>query len=498
MKRKSWRARKLAAAAATLVMFACGGIVAGTEAYGPEDPVPTAAADGPSGPLGVSTLDSRIVPAGTGAAFRRLELGPGEGFTVREEGLGQARPRRADNRRSLAYIGQLSDFQLADEESPARVESLDPLGSPVDAAWRPWEAMEPQIDDSMIRQMNSFAEAGPVRAAKGKKVPMDFAIDTGDSADNQQLNETRWVRTLLDGGNLDPNSGVDPAGYPNLLCPPLLVPGADEAARYTGVQDYDDYPAGPSPYFYDPDSPQGTFADFPAYPGLMDQAQKPFAAAGLDVPSYVAFGNHDGLVQGNQAADAALEQVATGCTKPLGTAVPVPGLSRALNRLDARHLRSQAKRRATVSGLVPPDPARQFVSKAQYMKVFQDGLQDDGHGFDFVDPGVRAASRGSAGYYSFSPLKHLRMIALDTVSEGGIAGPSADGNLDDPQFRWLEGQLKAATAAHERVILFSHHGIQSLTSRVPDEAAPPCTGPDVHGHDVNPGCDIDPRSSSPI
>jgi hypothetical protein len=33
---------------------------------------------------------------------------------------------------------------------------------------------------------------------------------------------------------------------------------------------------------------------------------------------------------------------------------------------------------------------------------------------------------------------------------------------------------------------------------VADEAAPPCTGADTHGHDANPGCDVDPRSSQPI
>jgi hypothetical protein len=48
------------------------------------------------------------------------------------------------------------------------------------------------------------------------------------------------------------------------------------------------------------------------------------------------------------------------------------------------------------------------------------------------------------------------------------------------------------------VILFSHHAIPSLTADVPDEAAPPCTGADSHGHDSNPGCDVDPRSSTPI
>ena len=55
-----------------------------------------------------------------------------------------------------------------------------------------------------------------------------------------------------------------------------------------------------------------------AYPGLMDRAQRPFAAAGLKVPCYVAFGNHDGLAQGNQKATAAFEAIATGCAKPVG------------------------------------------------------------------------------------------------------------------------------------------------------------------------------------
>ena len=128
------------------------------------------------------------------------------------------------------------------------------------------------------------------------------------------------------------------------------------------------------------------------------------------------------------------------------------------------------------------------------MDLFREGEQDDGHGFAYVDPKVRQASGGSAGYYSFSPVKRLRMIALDTVSEGGVAGVSSDGNIDDPQFRWLEGELQAATAKRERVILFSHHAIQSLTADVPDEAAGPCIGPDSHGHDTNPGCDVDPRT----
>jgi len=420
-------------------------------------------------PLGQSTVEQRIVPDGA-SGFDQLGTGAGEPYTVREAGFGAAQPGREGRRVSLAYFGQLSDFQLADEESPARVEFSDPAGSPVEAAFRPWEALEPFIDDAMIRQVNAFSGASPVAAGDSSRAAMNFAIDTGDSADSQQLNETEWVRTLLEGGTLDPGSGIDPALYSHPLCPAIGVPGAAEAARYTGVQDYDDYIPGPSRYFYDPDEPSGASAGWPEYPGLMDRAQQPFEAAGLDVPSYVAFGNHDGLVQGNQAANAAFEQVATGCTKTM-EGVPT---------------------------LVPPDPARRYVSKAQFKQVFEEGDQADGHGFGDVDPVEEDASHGAAGYYSFVPVPGLRMVALDTVCEGGVAGPCADGNVDDPQYRWLEGVLEKATAADQLVVIFSHHAIPSLTANVPDEAAPPCTGPDSHGHDTNPGCDVDPRLSTPI
>jgi hypothetical protein len=147
---------------------------------------------------------------------------------------------------------------------------------------------------------------------------------------------------------------------------------------------------------------------------------------------------------------------------------------------------------------VPPDPKRQFVNRIQAKQVFLNGSQRDGHGFRFVDPGQLAASNGAASYYSWTPTPHLRFISVDTVSDGGIAGPSAEGNIDDPQFRWLESELIKARAHRELVVLFSHHGIPSLTSPVPDEAAPVCTVNDQHGHDVNPGCDIDPRSSQPV
>jgi metallophosphoesterase (TIGR03767 family) len=444
-----------------------------------------------------------VVP-GPAGAFRYLGLGPGEPYTVRQD-LAPADPGRGGRRTSLVYFGQLSDFQLADEESPARVEVLDPLSTPLNlpfgAAWRPWEALEPQLDDAMVRQMNQFAAASPVADGSGAHRQMDLTIDTGDSADNQQLNETQWVRTLLEGGSLNPNSGVDKKTYSEALCPNLLVPGAAEAARYTGVQDYNDYFEGPTPQFYDPNSPRAAYAAWPKYPGLMDRAQQPFTASGLSVPSYVAFGNHDGLVQGNAMANAAFEEVARGCLKPIG---PVPDPNDLGSFLDPVRLLESILTEPQNTVFVPGDPKRQFVSKQQYKDIFKGGSQADGHGFGLVEPAQEAASGGAAGYYSWSPAPGMRFVALDTVAEAGtVVTPSgdstSDGNIDDPQFRWLRGQLQAATAANQLVVIFSHHAPESLTADAPDELALPCFAfqPSL-GHYLNAGCDLDPRNSSPI
>jgi metallophosphoesterase (TIGR03767 family) len=456
--------------------------------------------------VGQTTLEQRVVPAAPGA-YGFLQLGAGEPYTVRQD-LATAGSSRAEARTSLVYFGQLSDFQLADEESPARLEVIDPLSTPLSlpfgAAWRPWEALEPQVSEAMIRQVNQFAAASPVADGSGAHSAMDFTIDTGDSADSQQLNETLWVRTLLEGGPLNPNSGVDKKTYSHLLCPNLFVPGAAEAARYTGVQDYQDYVEGPFPEFYDPNSPKGPHAAWPKYPGLMDRAQQSFTADGLDVPSYVAFGNHDALVQGNAAANAAFELVATGCLKPIGP-VSNPENAGALLAalLNPANLLASFLTSPQNTVVVPGDPKRQFVSKKQYKDIFKGGSQADGHGFGFIDAAEETGSKGAAGYYAWNPAPGMRFVALDTVAEAGtILTPTgkstSDGNIDDPQFKWLRGQLQAATAADELVVLFSHHAPESLTADAPDELAPLCLLADSHGHDLNPGCDLDPRNSQPI
>jgi hypothetical protein len=442
-----------------------------------------------------------------------------DGTSESDPSFPNAQAGRDTRRRSLSYFAQLTDIHVTDEESPSRVEFLDPGAN---AAWRPEEAFSAFVTDYAFRQVDAFAAASPIQQGDGSRAAMGFALLTGDQTDSAQRNEAIWVRQLLEGGTtLDPNSGVtdtaDPSAYnptAHPSCAPYSLPPPpggfenppSEAPLYTGVQDYTDYDEGNVllPQYYDPNDVRGTWATdgWPTYNGLMDRAQTlSFTPAGLDVPSYVVNGNHDPLVQGNEDPVAAFEAISTSCLKMLAsTAAPtVPGVP------DPSVLLAPP----AVSTLVPPDPLRRYVSKPQIKAIYGANGQDNDHGFGFVDPAQNAASNNSASYYAWDPPEApgFRFIALDTVSEGGqtaegVGCGSADGNIDDPQFQWLKGQLDLATARDQLIVLYAHHPVRSLCTHVPDEAAQPCTTQDSHGdtpeHDVNPGCDLDPRNSQPL
>ncbi len=466
--------------------------------------------------LGVSTLTQRIVPDSS-PGFNFLTTGPREGYTVRdgsEEGgvaLGSAHSGRAHRRTSISYFGQLTDFQLADEESPLRVEFLDPQGGLFTSAWRPGEALNPQEEDAMMRQFNAFSTKPPRVAGSGDKPKMDFVVNTGDISDNNQYNEALWNLQIAEGDTVNPGTGVDPTPYigKNPLCPAdMNVLDADDPGLYTGVQDRDEWPAPTMGYFWDPDQPDpgpvavNPFADWPSYPGLMNRAQRSFKATGLKVPSYFVFGNHDNLVQGNAWGSGIFNQIATGCLKPINDDSANSGRSTdpllgfVLNpNFTTQDLLDIRNSEPSYFMEVPPDPDRRLISKKEAMNLYRSTGKSHGHGFGFVDQASREASNGYASYYSFSPRKGIRYISLDTSSEGGTVLVSDKGNLDDPQFQWLESQLKKATSNNELVVLFSHHAPGSMTANVPDEAAKSCTEVAVA---VAPGCDGDPRVSTPI
>ena len=452
---------------------------------------PVALAD----PAGKTTLEETVQP-GTGA-YAPLTAGPAESYVVRRAPGAKASARRAARRRSLAFFGQLTDPQIVDEESPLRVDFIDGAGGDLKSSHRPQEAFGPHTFDAIVRNMN--ANKLSRAKARGKLAELGFAITTGDLADNQQANEAQWFTQVLDGGTVDPSSGiaVEP-GNPNLGCDDMTeeeraATAADAAGRlYTGMQDFDDWRGAPADRYadyWDPDEagPAGPYSEFPRHPDVLDRAQQPFDADGLDVPWFVARGNHDGLIQGNAPASEGLfRALATGCLKVFPSDKVDPAQ---FEGKDEAFLFEQIGNPDFVAQLlagarkVAPDPDRRVVSKEQYKTIVA------GNGFQLVPSSENAKSRSTASYYAFTR-DGIRFIALDTVAEGG----GQYGNLDHPQYEWLRSELKRAKRAGRLAIAYGHHPMESMRNERTDEQAGRCT-------EDNPdriGCDADPRRSTPM
>ena len=125
---------------------------------------PVAAAD----PAGRSTTDETI-RAASGSGYVALARASGEDHGIRRHPLVRAAKDRAERRRSLAFFGQLTDPQIADEMSPARVDFLDAAGNEVSSAWRPQEAVGLQVFDQVVRNVNAN-RTSEIRDGKGKRV----------------------------------------------------------------------------------------------------------------------------------------------------------------------------------------------------------------------------------------------------------------------------------------------------------------------------------------
>jgi metallophosphoesterase (TIGR03767 family) len=452
-----------------------------------------------------------------------LEWAPGEAYLelggaappASEEGCasdGGSRPRLPRSASILNFL-HLTDFQVVDEESPGRVEMLDttqraPGLNPFSAAYRPQESLTTQVVDAMVRQVRDVVS--PVTGAKPA-----LTILTGDNADSQQFNETRWFIDVLDGRRIVPDSGIE-AAVPG--CDAQGFPYDDNGSVYDGVRGGG--APGPDAGYYEPDGSAGAKDDGDGYspdrarnvaevpgphadvtvrdfPGLLEAAQQPFEAVGLGMPWYSAFGNHDALVQGNspdayvgpfagspEKVDPAFDAIVRGCLKPSRLPTGVSPADFAAHP-DQYLLASDPV-------VVPPDPRRCHLAKdepndAAFPCSTGGWIQQHdrtsgyprGHGFEpFRTDGQSGDGRPASarlnhdGYYAFRPRPGLRFLVLDTITDECGATVCSEGSVDDTQFRWLDAQLTAADAAREYAMVFSHHTLRTtrMASIDPSEA----------------------------
>jgi 3',5'-cyclic AMP phosphodiesterase CpdA len=312
----------------------------------------------------------------------------------------------------VARIAHISDAQVVDEESPGRLTAFAALNA---SAWRPQERYSLHLLDGMIRAVNAYHT---------RVAPIDFLIHTGDAVDNAQLNEIRWFVDILDGGTIDPLTGVDdraPGDRETRLLDPH-VPFEAEGLYRNGVH-----------------------------------------GGGATIPWYALVGNHDRYAVGvfpilplpNGELFAPLPSgLRLGLFAPT---VLVPEGSLAYGPISPA--RPGPPPQLLLPSWVPANPARRFATVAELVDLHRQSVTAPaGHGF----------TEAGRTWYSFKPVAGLRVVALDTSMAAFTvpAGVYDFGAITAEQVAFLQSELASAEAAGELVVVTTHHPSETLSSNL--------------------------------
>lgn len=473
-----------------------------------------------------TTLQTTLTPSPYGetegkTAYRTLTTESGPQFPLHTCSLSDdllPSEDRLATRVELATFIQLTDFQLADSQDPARAPhfrwGMPGMGG-VAEAFRNQEMMSTHIIEAMVQRANTIAR-GPAMGAEFGSV-----VVTGDQADSKATIEMKNAILLLDGS--DGTSQV----VTNTSAPGSSVP------NYQGIQDSwafehrnDAEIAGDEgalwkEYWHPDPGVDDNFKvnhNFPDYPGLLTAAATNFTPTGLKrdngtgdyVPWFTVYGNHDGLVLGilpvdpkdvgNTDALDMFNSMATGSVTGLGAIqlvfMQTAGLICVLNPTAAciHETFETALSAGFVRSPFPKNEDRAIFLGQEFIDAHFETTTNQGHGFCGESKGVPCHGgidnvlEGKL-YYSFDLADNVLGIVLDTVNENG-GGPGlgamkgSEGSLDQEQWAWAKEQFCSAHAKancplacsaeqcgdeNQLVVLFSHHTADTMTNCYPGD-----------------------------
>lgn len=337
--------------------------------------------------------------------------------------------------RSLLSLVHISDLHICDAQSPARIEFLDRFADPHNpmsalvklvGVYRAQEILTAQTLESMVRAINSI-ETGPFSSR-----PIDAVVVTGDVTDNAQHNELQWYHTIMDGGEVHPDSG-DTSQWEGVA--------SDNSEKYD--ESYWN-PEG-TPSGSEDDFPRSYYG-FPVIKGLTRAARQPFQAVGLRHPWFATHGNHDALLQGTVPGDAFLEAVAIGPQRATGLSPTVD-----INQLFQSFTQVGPANYPSADGAdfqTITQDARRRINNPQDWAILHN---ECGKGHGLTHENIANETK-----YWFQDIDEIRIVSLDTVNPHG----GWQGSIDQTQFDWLRKTLSDNKPRY--FVILSHHPASTL------------------------------------
>lgn len=369
-----------------------------------------------------TTLDRTIVPdpvpPGTAPSitdpasfeakgYGKWHFGPGLPYEKRNDLMPMGYKTAAENKKTdLLRFFTITDIHITDKESPAQaIFFRKMLGNYSVSVYSPLMLYTTHMLNATIGTINELH----------KKKKIDFGLALGDMANNSQYNELRWFIDILDGKNINPDSGDD-------------------------------------------DDP---------IPGPGNDYQDPFKAIGLNksIPWYATMGNHDHFWIGSKVVNDRLRKALVGpnilqAGNILKDPKPFDLTTYSCGTLDGSTLYGTIIGEGVVAEMksfptVPADANRRSLTKDEIMKEFSKSTTKPlGHGFLQNNP-----KNSFGACYSFEPKSKLplKVIVLDnTQDESDTSRIYGHGSLKQGRHDWLIKQLQAGQDEGKLMIIAAH------------------------------------------